>query len=151
MRRAPHDGNAPAIDRWFRPSCRLSKFLSGPRYFLGMSDACIPGVACLASCRAAAFTKPFQTICDRQASDEFYVLVADLPRESHAQRSTVGHWKLTAVHAVTEKRLGMQASAISMLSQVSGSIETYTMYLACGWTPTRCKTWERGTPIHSAM
>ena len=38
-----------------------------------------------------------------------YVLVADLPREPHAKRSTVDHWKLTAIHAVTEKRLRMQS------------------------------------------
>src|SRR4029077_1314080 len=56
-----------------------------------------------------AFTKPFQTVCDRQASDEFYVLVADLPWEPDAKRSTVGYWKLTAIHAVTEKCLRMQS------------------------------------------
>ena len=38
---------------------------------------------------------------------------------------------------------------MSMLSQVPGSIETYTMYRACGRTPTRFNTWESGTPIHS--
>src|ERR1700736_290762 len=75
----------------------------------GVSDAGVPGVACLTSRRAAAFTEPFQTVCDRQASDEFYVLVADLPREPHAERSTVGHRKVAAIHAVTEKCLRMQS------------------------------------------
>ncbi len=74
-----------------------------------MSDAGVPGVAILASHSAAAITEPFQTVCDRQASDEFYVLVADLPREPHAKRSTVGYWKITAIHAVTEKCLRMQS------------------------------------------
>src|SRR5437588_12407830 len=74
----------------------------------GVSDAGVPGVACLASRRAAAFTKCFQAVCDRQAIDEFNVLVADLPRQPHAQRSTVAYWKLAAIHAVTEEWLGMQ-------------------------------------------
>src|SRR6516162_4573565 len=74
-----------------------------------VSDASVPGVACLASRRAEAFTEPFQAVCDRQASDEFYVLVADLPREPYAKRSTVSYWKLTAIHAVTEKCLRMQS------------------------------------------
>src|SRR5437868_13893240 len=75
----------------------------------GVSDAGIPGVACLASRRAAAFTKRFQVVCDRQAIDEFNVLVADLSREPHAKRSTVGYWKLAAIHAITEKCLRMQS------------------------------------------
>src|SRR6516225_7858153 len=74
-----------------------------------VSDAGVPGVACLASRRAEAFTEPFQTVCDRQASDEFYVLVADLPREPQAKRSTVGHGKVAAIHAVTKECLGMQS------------------------------------------
>ena len=36
-----------------------------------MSDAGIPGVAGFGSGRAEAFAKPFQTVCDGQASDEF--------------------------------------------------------------------------------
>src|SRR6266480_1095324 len=80
-----------------------------PSTVQGASDAGVPGVACLASRRAEAFTEPFQTVCDRQASDEFYVLVADLPREPHAKRSTVGYWKLAAIHTVTEKCLRMQS------------------------------------------
>src|ERR1700737_4511030 len=75
----------------------------------GVSDAGVPSVAALASRRPEAFTKPFQTVCDCEASDEFYVLVADLPREPHAKRSTVGYWKLTAIQAVTEKCLRMQS------------------------------------------
>src|SRR5208282_1110580 len=75
----------------------------------GVSDAGVPGVAILASHRATAITEPFQAVCDRQASDEFYVLVADLPREPQAKRSTVGHRKVATIHAVTEKCLRMQS------------------------------------------
>jgi hypothetical protein len=67
----------------------------------GASDAGVPGVACLASVAAEAFTESFQIVCDRQASDEFFVLVAELPRQPHAQGPAVGYWKLTAIHAVT--------------------------------------------------
>src|SRR5437868_11256790 len=73
------------------------------------SDAGVPGVACLTSRRATAFTKLFQVVCDRQAIDEFNVLVADLPGKPHAKRSTVGYGKIAAVHAVTEKCLRMQS------------------------------------------
>src|SRR5580700_6036232 len=75
----------------------------------GASDAGVPGIAGLCSRRAETLTKPFQIVCDRQAVDEFYVLVADLPRESYAKRSAVSHWKLMAVHAVAEESLRMQS------------------------------------------
>src|SRR5580704_8267912 len=74
-----------------------------------VSDADVPGVTCLGSRRADALTKLFETVCDRQARDEFYVLVAQLAREPHAKRPTVGHRKLIAIHSVTEKRLRMQS------------------------------------------
>ena len=75
----------------------------------GASDAGVPGVAILGIDAAEAFAKLFQIVCDRQVRDEFFVLVADSPREPHAKRSTVGYWKLTAIHAVTEKCLRMQS------------------------------------------
>src|SRR5256886_2052886 len=52
----------------------------------GVSDAGVPGVACLGGCGAEAFAKFFQIICDRQVRDEFYVLVPDLPSERSEER-----------------------------------------------------------------
>src|SRR5467141_372995 len=74
-----------------------------------VSDAGVPGVAILGIDAAEAFAKLFQIVCDRQVRDEFFILVADLPREPHAKRSTVGHRKVAAIHAVTEKCLRMQS------------------------------------------
>src|SRR5271165_5617841 len=37
-----------------------------------------------------------------------------------------------------------------MLSHQSRSMEKYTIYRACGRTPTECRTSKRGVPIHSA-
>jgi len=67
------------------------------------SDAGVPGVAVLGIDAAEAFAEPFQIVRDRQVRDEFFVLVADLPRDPHAKRSTVGHRKVAAIHAVTKK------------------------------------------------
>ena len=90
------------------PVCRRSKS-SRTSTVQGVSDAGVPGVAILATTEPTAFTEPFQIVCDRQVRDEFYVLVADLPREPHAKRSTVGYRKVAAIHAVTEKCLRMQS------------------------------------------
>src|SRR5579863_699576 len=75
----------------------------------GVSDARVPGITVFASYRAAAIAKALQTVRDRQVIDEFYVFVADLPRQPHAQRSAMGHGKVAAIHAVTEKCLRMQS------------------------------------------
>src|SRR5690349_10354546 len=74
-----------------------------------LSDACIPGVAILGGDAAQALAEFFQIVCHRQLGDEFYVLVADLPGESHAKRPTVRYRKLAAVHPVAEKCLRMQS------------------------------------------
>src|ERR1700692_3225229 len=93
------------LSNWIYSELRRLSNLDSP----GVSDAGVPGVASLGSRRAEALAKPFQIVCDRQASDEFYVLVADLPREPHAKRPTMRYWKLTAIHAVAEKCLRMQS------------------------------------------
>jgi len=86
-----------------------------------------------------AFTEPFQTVCDRQASDEFYVLVADC-REAACEAVHRGLLEADR-HSCHNREMSADAEhrpyhAVPRI----GSIETYTTYLACGWTPTRCKT-----------
>src|ERR1700674_1417755 len=100
-------GNGNSVNR-IRKGCRRSESSRTSTVQSG-SDAGVPGVPILGIDAAEAFTKLFQIVCDRQVRDEFFVLVADLPREPHAKRSTVGHRKVAAIHAVTEKCLRMQS------------------------------------------
>src|ERR1700728_4670591 len=72
------------------------------------SDARVPGVAAFRRCGTQPLAELFQIVGHGEARDVFHVLVAQWARNTQTQRPAVGHWKLTAVHAVSDESLRMQ-------------------------------------------
>src|SRR4029077_15591110 len=111
-RRGPNpellSGNGNSSVNRIRKGCRRSES-SRTSTVQSVSDAGVPGVAIFGIGAAEAFAKLFQIVCDRQVRDEYFVFVAYVRREPLANRSTVGHRKVAAIHAVTEKCLRMQS------------------------------------------
>src|SRR5436309_16122857 len=63
-----------------------------------LSDAGVPRVPTFWRRRAQALAEPFEAVGQGEAGDVFDVLVAELPGNAHAKRSTESDGKLTAVH-----------------------------------------------------
>src|SRR5579871_73290 len=72
------------------------------------SDAGVPGVSALGSCRTQTFTKRFKRVRQGYAGDVFDALVSELAREAKAHWSAKGDGKIGTVHASSDQRLRMQ-------------------------------------------
>jgi len=104
----------------------------------------VPGVALPLKPQSRTPAKLFQTVRDRQASDEFTFLyrVAEGAACEAAHR---GHRKIIAIHLRKQRNVcGCRASAISSYP-LSSHRDVYNIFGVAGEPPpTSCKTWERG-------
>src|SRR5579862_3338611 len=71
----------------------------------GPSDPRIPRIASLRRRGTQPLAELFQTVGDRQMSNEFHALITKLTGYPHAKRPAVSHRKIIAIHPVGKKSL----------------------------------------------
>src|ERR1700684_2875342 len=81
------------------------------------SDPSVPGIASFGRRGAQTRSEPFHTVGDRQVSDEFHVLVAELAGEPHTKRAAVAHGKFIAIQPIGEKSLRMDSHNIQYVGE----------------------------------